>query len=116
MGGVSTFLTRQYKADGSILWTAREDGPNDSGEVTDLVISPNSNVYVVGQGTNTGGQEGAFLVAYGSMGPPSTFERSVPPTNVDDVSRVVDTGNFGDRVVVASRVGGDIRVDAYSQF
>jgi hypothetical protein len=116
MGGVSTFLTRQYKADGSILWTAREDGPNDSGEVTDLVISPNSNVYVVGQGTNTGGQEGAFLVAYGSMGPPSTFERSVSPTNVDDVSRVVDTGNFGDRVVVASRVGGDIRVDAYSQF
>jgi hypothetical protein len=115
-GGVSTFLTRQYKADGSILWTARENGANDSGEVTDLVISPNSNVYVIGQGTNTGGQEGAFLVAYGSMGPPSTFEKAVPPTDVDDVSRVVDTGNFADRVVVASRVSGDIRIDAYSQF
>ena len=113
--GVRTFLTRQYKADGSVLWTARENGVDDSGEVSDLVISPNSNVYVVGQGTNTGGQEGAFLVAYGSMGPPSTFETAVPPTNVDDGSRVVDTGNFADRVVVASRVGGDIRVDAYSQ-
>ena len=113
--GVRTFLTRQYKADGSVLWTARENGVDDSGEVSDLVISPNSNVYVVGQGTNTGGQEGAFLVAYGSMGPPSTFEKAVPPTNVTDVSRVVDTGNFADRVVVASRVDGDIRVDAYSQ-
>ncbi len=69
---------------------------------------------MVDQGTNTGGQEGAFLVAYGPMGPPSTFEKAVPPTNVDDVSRVVDTGN-ADRVVVASPVGGDIRVDAYSQ-
>jgi PQQ-like domain len=117
---VSTFLTREYKADGSILWTARENGPNDSGEVTDVVASgfgnTSVNVYVVGQGTNTGGQEGAFLVAYGSMGPPSTFEKLVPPTNVDDVSRIVDTGSFGDRVVVASRVGGDIRVDAYSQY
>jgi hypothetical protein len=117
--GVSTFLTRMYQADGSIAWTARENGPNDSGEVTDVVASGFSNtsvnVYVVGQGTNTGGQEGAFLVAYGSMGPPSTFERAVPPTIVDDVTRVVDTGNSADRVVVASRVGGDIRVDAYSQ-
>jgi hypothetical protein len=117
--GVSTFLTREYKADGSTLWTARENGPSDSGEVSDVVASGFSNVsvivYVVGQGTNTGGQEGAFLVAYGSMGPPPTFEKAVPPTNVDDVSRVVDTGNFADRVVVASRVGGDIRVDAYSQ-
>ena len=62
---VSTFLTREYKADGSILWTARENGPNDSGEVTDVVASgfgnTSVNVYVVGQGTNTGGQEGAFL-------------------------------------------------------
>jgi hypothetical protein len=113
--GVRTFLTRQYKADGSVSWTARENGVDDSGEVSDLVISPNSNVYVVGQGTNTGGQEGAFLVAYDPLGPPSTFERAVPPTNVTDVSRVVDTGNFADRVVVASRLGGDIRVDAYSQ-
>jgi len=114
--GVTTFLTRQYKADGSTLWTARENGPDDAGGPSDLVISPNSSVYVVGTGTNTGGQQGAFIIAYGPTGAPATFERQVPPTNIDDASLVVGTGIFGDRVVVASRVGGDIRVDAYSQY
>jgi hypothetical protein len=116
LNGVHTFLTRRYLGDGSVDWTARENGPEDAGGANDVVISPSGNVYTVGQGTNSDGQQGAFLVAYDPLGPPSTFEAAVPPTDIDDVAISVATGNYADKVFVASRVGGDIRVDTYAQY
>ena len=109
--GVRTFFTRQYNGDGSIAWTARENDPNDAGDVLDLGVGPSGNVYVAGQGTNTGGAKGPFTVAYPSTGPPAAFEAAIAPTNIDDAALALAPFNGG--VVVASRVAGDIRVDAY---
>ncbi|MDP9184938.1 MAG: PQQ-like beta-propeller repeat protein [Actinomycetota bacterium] len=114
--GVRTYLTRLYNGDGSIAWTARENAANESGEVSDVAIGPDGNVYVAGQGTNSDGQEGAFTVAYLSTGPPSLFEASVPPANLDDVALCLETGPLTGEVFVGSRVGEDIRVDTYKAY
>lgn len=115
-GGVRTYLTRLYNGDGSIAWTARENGTSDAGEVSDVAIGPEGNVYVAGQGTNAGGQEGAFTVAYPSSGPPSLFEASIPPVNLDDVALCLEPSLFTGEVIVGSRVGDDIRVDSYRAY
>jgi hypothetical protein len=112
--GVRTFLTRQYNGDGTIAWTARENGTNDSGDVLDAAIGPDANVYVAGQGTNTGGSKGPLTVAYGSTGPPSAFEASIAPTNMDDAALAI--APISGAILVASRVAGDIRVDAYASY
>ncbi len=114
--GVRTILTRLYNGDGSTAWTARENAANESGEVSDVAIGSDEIVYVAGQGTISGGQEGAFTVAYPSTGPPSLFEAAVPPVNLDDAALCLATGPLTGEVIVGSRVGQDIRVDTFKAY
>jgi hypothetical protein len=109
-------LTRQYHSDGSIDWTARENGPNDVGQVSGVAIGLGGTVYVTGYGTNAGTAQGPFTVAYASTGPPSQFEAAIAPTKLDDSATCLVPGPFGDRVFVGSRVDDDLRVDAYATF
>jgi putative pyrroloquinoline-quinone binding quinoprotein len=116
LNGVSTFLTRLYHSDGSIAWTARENGPTDAGQVADVAIGVGGTVYVTGSGTNNGSAQGPFTVGYPSTGPPSQFETAVAPTDLGDGATCLVAGPFGDRVFVGSRVAGDLRVDAYAAY
>ena len=117
LNNVYTFLTRQYHSDGSVAWTARENGPNDAGQVADVAIGLGTGtVYVTGSGTNTNAAQGPFTVGYTLAGPPSQFETAIPPIDLADGATCLVPGPFGDRVFVGSRVGGDIRVDAYAAY
>lgn len=69
---------------------------------------------MAGQGTNTGDAVGPLTVADPFTGPPLLFEAAVPPINNADGAFCLVPGPFGDRAFVASRVAGDIRVDAYA--
>jgi hypothetical protein len=113
-GTVPTYLTRQYHGDGSVAWTARENAPNDTGTVSDVAIGPDGNVYVTGQGTNSGGALRPLTVAYPSTGGAPLFEAPIAPVNVDDGAFCLIPGPYGARVFVGSRVAGDLRVDAYA--
>jgi hypothetical protein len=114
LNNVDTFLTRQYGGDGSTDWTARENGPSESGQTSDVAIGPDGKVYVTGLGTNSGATPGAFTLAYPQTGPPSLFEAPIPNVDREDAAFVVVPSPLGDRVFVASRVNLDIRVDAYA--
>jgi hypothetical protein len=114
--GVATYLTRQYQSDGTIAWTAREDGLDDAGTVADVGIGLGGTVYGTGQGTNTGGAPGPFTVAYPSTGGAPLFEAPIAPTDGIDTATCLVPGPYGDRVFVGSRVAADLRVHGYAAY
>ena len=113
-GLVDRFLTRRYLSNGAVDWTARENGADDAGQPLDVAIGPEGNIYVTGVGTRSGATPGAFMLAYPASGPPSLFHAAIENADRQDAAFHVTTDPFGGWVFVASRVGLDIRVDAYA--
>ena len=111
---VDRFLTRRYLGNGSVDWTVREDDAGESGQPIDVAIGVEGNVYLTGVGTSSGATPGAFTLAYPASGPPSLFAAGVANTDAQDAGLHLATVPLGDRVLVASRVGLDIRIDAYA--
>jgi hypothetical protein len=115
LDGIPTFLTRQYNGDGSVDWTARENGVNESSVLLGVAIGATGIVFVVGGG-GTAGARGPLTVAYPPTGPPRLFEAPITPVDLSDAAVALTPGPFGDVVYVGSRYGGDLRVDAYAAY
>jgi putative pyrroloquinoline-quinone binding quinoprotein len=116
LDGLYTFLTREYHSDGSAAWTARENGPGESGQTSDVGIGAGGIVFVTGNGTNTGGAIGPFTLAYPAGGGSPLFQNAIARTDIQDTALTLLPGQFGDRVFVGSRVSLDARIDSYATF
>jgi len=113
LDGVGTFLTKEYGADGSVSWTSRLNGPNDSGSVQAVTLDANGDVAVTGSGTTTASAPGPLSVGYDALGT-STFTASIAPVTHDDVGRVTVFDGSASHVLVGSNWGDDLRVDSYT--
>ena len=107
------FLTREYGADGSVSWTSRLNGPDDTGTVQDVAIDANGDVAVTGSGTTTASAPGPLSVGYDVLGA-STFTVSIAPVAAADAGRVSTFDGSASHVLVGSNLDGDLRVDSYT--
>jgi hypothetical protein len=113
--GLATFLTTSYSSDGVPGWTARENGPDETGSPYGIAASGDGLVYVTGVGASTTGNTGFLTEAYSAeTGGPPMWTAFVPGVVDGDGALSLGIAPDDSAVYVGGMYDNDYHTEAYS--